>query len=143
MQTTWITNCIITPDGTRLECKHRHDHKLHLDANGEIYMNDGMQFYVRRSVNKQPAVDVSVASDQPFELQRAAFTWGTRGKDGLQKVQQVALRDLTTEHIQNILRTQHQIKSTYVKRLFLQELEYRAVFNNDAKSTLILQNKDQ
>jgi len=125
MQTTWITNCIITPDGTKLECNHRHDYKQHLDANGETYINDGLGWYVRRSVNKQPAVDISVTSDQPFELQRTAFTWGTRGKDGLQEVRKVPLQDLTTEHIQNILRTQQQIKDTYVEQLFLQELEYR------------------
>jgi len=125
MQTIWITNCIITPDGTMLKCKYHHDFKQHLDANGETYINDGVLGYVRRSVNKVPVVDISVTTDSPFEQQRKAFTWGTRGKDGLQEVQQVALKDLTTEHIQNILRTQQQINGTYVEQLFLQELEYR------------------
>lgn len=119
-----LVSAIITPDGTRLESRHRHDYKTHTDANGEEYMIDGGLDYVRRSVNKERAVDAFVYSDDTHEVIRESFKWGTYGKYGEQPLEMKLLKSLDTEHIEAILLTQKQLKSHIVK-VFEDELEYR------------------
>ena len=121
-----LRNAIITPDGTYLRSYNRHDYKQHLDnISGELYMVDGGNDYLRRSINEVPAEDLTVTLDDPFELQRCAFTWASYGKNGDQPKHYIHLCDLTTDHIRNILRTQHQIEGTYIEDLLMKELAYR------------------
>lgn len=124
-----LVNAIITPDGTRLESRHRHDYQTHIDANGEEYMIDGGLDYVRRSVNKERAVDAFVHDDDTHELIRESFKWGTYGKNGAhlnQPLVLIHLKSLDTEHIEAILETQTHLKSHIVK-VFENELKYRAL----------------
>lgn len=121
-----LRNAIITPDGTYLRSYDRHDYKQHLDTiSGEIYIVDGGNDYIRRSINEVEAEDLTVTLDDPFEKQRMAFVWGSYGKMGDQPKHYIHLCDMTTEHIRNILRTQTQIQGTYVEDLFVKELAYR------------------
>lgn len=121
-----IYNAIKTPDSTVLECKHPHDYQTHIDAvSGEVYMNDGLGYYARRSVNKVPYEDLSVTTEDAFEKQRECFTWGTRGKTGTEELRRVALKEMETEHIKAILNTQKHIKGTYVEDLLKKELNFR------------------
>lgn len=121
-----IYNSIITPDGTYLTCEHNHDFKVHLDkVSGETYMNDGLGYCIRRSVNKAPYIDFAVNSEHDHELQRKYFKWGTYGKDGKQEKKYVLLKDMSNLHIENILITQHPFKGTYVEELLMNELAYR------------------
>lgn len=121
-----LRNAIITPDGTYVRSYHRHDYKQHVDTlTGETYVVDGGNDYLRRSINEVPAEDYTVTTDDPFEEQRYAFTWGSYGKHGDQPKHYICLCDMSTDHIRAILRTQPQIKGTYVEDLFVQELEYR------------------
>ena len=119
-----LVNAIITPDGTRLESLHRHDYKTHTDANGEEYMLDGGLDYVKRSVNKERAVDAFVHDDDTHEVIREAFKWGTYGKNGDQPLEMKLLKSLDIEHIEAILETQTHLRSHIVK-VFEDELEYR------------------
>ena len=48
-----IQNKWQTPDGTILISKHRHDYVEYTDKNGDYYMIDGGNDYVRKSVNKK------------------------------------------------------------------------------------------
>ena len=121
-----LVNAIITPDGTRLESRHRHDYKTHIDVNGDEYMIDGGLDYVRRSVNKEPAIDAFVHDDDPHEIIRESFKWGTYGKKGDQPLVLIPLKLLDKEHIEAILETQTHLKSPIVK-VFEDELEYRNV----------------
>lgn len=121
-----LSNVIRTPDGTILQSFHTHDYKSHVDANGETYVVDGGRDYFRRSVNTIPAVDLSVTLESPWEDQRDAFKWGTYGKDGKQKLQYKALKDLTTNHIQAILDTQTHIPEWMRTMIFERELSYRS-----------------
>lgn len=121
-----LANRMRTPDGTLLESFHTHDYKEHVDANGETYIIDGGRSYVRRSVNNVPATDLTVTLESPWQDQREAFTWGTYGKDGKQKLQFKALKDLTTEHIQAILDTQTHIPEWMRTLIFERELQYRS-----------------
>ena len=69
-----VLNRIRTPDQTVLTSRHRHDYQYHKDKNGEIYMNDGGVEYIRRSINIEPYEDLSLYSDDPFEILRENIT---------------------------------------------------------------------
>lgn len=123
-----IRNAIITPDGTYLRSYHRHDYKEHKDTlTGEIFMVDGGNDYLRRSINTTPPEFMDVYLSDPFYVVREAFVWKSYGKnyehlpDGIY----IKLCDMTTEHIEAILETQRQIKGTYVEMLFKKELVFR------------------
>lgn len=121
---TLLVSAIITPDGTRLESAHRHDYNAHTDANGEMYVIDGGLDYIRTSVNKVPAVNACVYSDDPHEVIRESFKWGTYGKNGDEPLQRKTLDSLDTSHIVAILDTQHQLKA-HIRKVFEDELVYR------------------
>jgi len=122
-----LYNAVRTPDGTILCSTHGWDYREHLDAiTGETYMVDsGNSMYYRRSINDVPAVDMSVTTYSPFSQQRKVFTWGTYGKDGKGERTEIALCNMSTAHIEAVLRTQSKIKGTYVEELMINELEYR------------------
>lgn len=121
-----IHNSMQTPDGTILTSLYTHDFKEHIDANGEYYCNDGGRDYLRRSVNKEPAKDLTVTTESPWQEQREAFKWGTYGKSGDQPLQYVALNTMSTNHIQAILETQKHIPQWMRELIFERELQYRS-----------------
>lgn len=118
-----VYNAIKTPDNTILVSRHRHDYKEHLDANGEVYMVDGGNEYIRRSVNKEPAEDLIVTEDDPIEVIREVLRWGTFGKNGDQPLTYVLLKDMEDAHIKAILDNY----TTVYENVFKRELEYRGV----------------
>lgn len=126
-----LYNAVRTPDGTILCSTHGWDYREHLDATtGETYMVDsGNSMYYRRSINEVPAVDISVTTCSAFEEQRKVFLWGTYGVDGMVPRTQIALCNMSTPHIEAVLRTQSRIKGTYVEELMQNELEYRKINN--------------
>lgn len=120
-----IYNAIQTPDGTILHSKSVHDYVTHLDANGEEYMNDGGKEYLRRSVNKEEYVDLSVYSDSPFQEVRAVLTWGSFGIKGDEPLQMNILKDMSTDHINNIVANITHIPEWHMN-LFINELKWRS-----------------
>jgi hypothetical protein len=123
-----ICNAIVTPDGTYLRSYHRHDYKEHLDKlTGEIFMVDGGNDYLRRSVNTTPAIPMDVYLSDPFETIRRNFVWKSYGKNGehIPHGIYIYLYAMDTDHIHAILETQTQLKGSYVEKLFKQELAYR------------------
>jgi hypothetical protein len=123
--TQLLISAIITPDGTRLESTYRHDYQTYTDTNGEEYMIDGGTDYIRRSVNKERATDAFVYTDDPHEVIREAFKWGTYGKNGDQPLQRKPLSSLDTSHIEAILETQTQLKA-HITKVFEDELMFRS-----------------
>ena len=124
-QRNLVANKIITPDGTVLQSFSRHDYKTYVDKLcGETYMVDGGLVYLRRSVNEIPYKEASVYDDEPFEVIRKEFCWGTRGKDGDQPVQYKPLQSLTDDHIRAILETQWQVPE-WLRAVFIRELDWR------------------
>lgn len=119
-----LANRIQTPDGTILQSFHRHDYKTHLDANGEYYMVDGGIAYTRGIVNKVPAKDLCVYSDDDHSEIRKHFHWGTRGKDGRSPLEYRPLKDLSNLHIKAILETQTHIPE-YIAGVFAEEINLR------------------
>jgi hypothetical protein len=129
-----IANAIMCPDGTYLRSYNRHDYKEHLDkVSGEIYIVDGGNDYLRRSVNTTPATPMDVYLSDPFETIRRNFVWKSYGKNGehIPHGVYIYLYAMDTDHIHAILETQTQIKGTYVEDLMKQELAYRKEFSNE------------
>ena len=117
-----IRNAIMTPDGTVLESRHRHDFKTHLDKNGKTYMIDGGYDYSRRS-NNGDETDLCLYDDQPHEVQRVILTWGTYGKNADQPLKHKRVCDMSDAHIQAVLDTCNPYP--VLKRCMLTELEFR------------------
>ena len=98
-----IYNAIRTPDGTVLVSYHRHDYKTHLDDNGETYVIDGGLDYIRTSVNKIPAEDLSLYDDEPFEVIREHVFRGGRGVNGDEPLKYVLLKDINDDWLNAII----------------------------------------
>jgi hypothetical protein len=118
-----LLNRIKTPDGTILTSYNRHDYVTHKDTlTKEVLMVDGGTDYLRRNVGTYE--ELSVYDDGSHITRRSAVHWGTRGKDGKQPLVYKLLKDLDSDHIEAILKTQHQISDFY-KEIFKEELKYR------------------
>ena len=124
MEAKLLANRIVTPDGTMLHSKHRHDCVMYVDDNGETYMVDGGIDYCRGIINKEPAKDACVYSDEPHEIIRDVFCWGTRGKGGRDPVQFKPISTLSNQHIHNIRVTQSHIGEE-ISKVFADEEVYR------------------
>lgn len=127
-----LYNAIRTPDGTELWCRNLHDCQVYKDTiTNEVYMNDGIGFYVRRSMNIVEPRDLSVWIDyNDPELTpevRSVPLWRSYGKEGEYYPDGVvlSLHSMETDHIRAILETQYQIKGTVIEKLFQLELNER------------------
>ena len=119
-----IKNSIRTPDGTVLESRHRHDFVSHKDTiTGELYFTDGGLSYIKRSVNIKPYKDLSLYSDDPFEILRENITWGSRGKNGDEELHYKPISNMSNNHINSIL-SQYKLVE-HLKELFEKEISYR------------------
>lgn len=118
-----LLNRIKTPDGTILTSYNRHNYVEYKDTvTKEVLMVDGGTDYLRRNVGTYE--ELSVYDDGSHITRRSAVHWGTRGKDGKQPLVYKPLKDLDSDHIEAILKTQHQISDFY-KEVFMEELKYR------------------
>lgn len=98
-----IYNAIRTPDGTTISSRHRHDYVTHEDANGKTYMVDGGLDYLRRSAYDDQ-VELSLTIDDDHERVREVLAWGTYGKNGDEPYRQVLIKDMTSNHLQAVLK---------------------------------------
>lgn len=117
-----IRNSMITPDGTHLISRDRHDYVSHNDKNGKIYAIDGGLEYSRIVGDFQDCTNTSVYNDEPFEKIREAFAWGSYGPNGDQPKKYIVLKDMDTDHIEAILKTQSHI-SKVIRKIFQTELD--------------------
>lgn len=118
-----LLNRIKTPDGTILTSYNRHNYVEYKDTlTKEVLMVDGGTDYLRRNVGTYE--ELSVYDDGSHITRRSAVHWGTRGKDGKQPLVYKPLKDLDSDHIEAILKTQHQISDFY-REVFMEELKYR------------------
>lgn len=126
MEKHLIYNAIRTPDGTILESRHVHDYVTHLDANGDEYMVDGGFDYLRRNVNKVPAEDLSLYSDEKHEVIREHITRGGRGLDGKQPLKYVLLKDISSDWLNAIIKYEKELRpdNRFIKH-YIDERKYR------------------
>ena len=119
-----IRNALRTPDGTVLQSRHRHDYVTHTDANGKTYMLDGGLAYVRCSANGDEE-HLIVTLEDTHEVIREACDWGTYGINGDQPLAYIKLCDMTTDHIEAVLKNVPSINAG-IKIAFETELEFRS-----------------
>ena len=125
-----IANVLITPDGTELVSKYRHDYVEYVDDNKKWYFVDGGTDYFRYGEDPEsPAAKKQITNESPFSEIRQYFYWGTYGKNGDEPLQWKALKDLNTDHIKAILETQKQLPE-WRKNIFKAELTWRESNNN-------------
>ena len=121
---TLILNKIRTPDGTELTSYHVHDYKTHKDKNGETYMVDGGQDYLRRNINKIPYEEMSLTVNAEFTKIRENVFWGSRGVNGDQALIWNKISEMETSHIEAVLENCSHISTVY-KHFFEMELAHR------------------
>ena len=119
-----LCNRMLTPDGTMLESRHRHDYVTHLDANGKEYMLDGGLDYLRSSAHGDEKL-LTVYQDDPHEVIRLLVKWGTFGKNGDEPYKQIKIADMSTEHLQACLKTQQATMHPAICKVMENELKYR------------------
>ena len=116
----------MTPDGTILESKHRHDHVSHTDSNSEYYSNDGGLDYFHRTVNEIPAKDLSLYDNASHEQIRKVITRGSRGKSGREKLRYILLKDIDDEYLQAIIDYEQELRpNNRFLPIYLAEKEFR------------------
>ena len=117
-----VCNKMITPDGTILESRNRHDFRTYVDKNGKTYMIDGGLDCVRGSAQGDEKY-VSVYDTSPMKEVREHMTWGTYGKDGNQPLSYIKLKDMESDHIRAVLN----LKNIYpqFRTCFERELKHR------------------
>lgn len=109
------------PDGTILQSRHRHDYVSHTTDKGEYCFLDGGLDYIRHSGNLEC---LCIYSNAPHDIIRENFEWTSYGVNGDEDAKVNVLKDLSTEHIRAILRTQKHLPE-HIISIFKQELNFR------------------
>ena len=130
MEKRIVYNSIITPDGTTLVSRHRHDYVVYTDKNGLEYMIDGGNDYLRRGENKD-AIENSLYSDAPFEEIRKVYCRGGRGKDGKQPLTWTPLCKMSDEWLEAAF--QYNLKGgqgeSFANMMYVAEQDFRKTNN--------------
>ena len=122
-----IYNAIRTPDGTILESRSVHDFVGYTDANGKFYAADGGLEYLKRCGDNDYE-ELSLTLEDDFNKIRECVRWGTYGPKGNRPMRFVKIKDMSTDHIQNILKGRLGMK---IRSVFEKELEFREGANNE------------
>ncbi len=103
--------------GDVLISRHKHDYK---DCScGSCSIDGGIDYRRLKGYH----TDLAVYTDDHHLVIREVFEWGSYGKDGKQDLHFIKLKDMTTDHIKNIIRTQ--TLRTEILQIFNDELLYR------------------
>lgn len=86
---------------------------------GQMLINEGIVSDDIRTWNLE-LCDYNI----PHEVARGIHTWGTRGKDLMDKMKYLFIKDLETNHIKAILKTQTHI-SEVIRKFLKDELKFR------------------
>jgi hypothetical protein len=106
MDKTIIYNALQTPDGTILHSKHRHDYIEYKDTNGNVYVIDGGNDYVRCSCNGDEVFLTKYFEDCTFEECANYMCWGSNYDKDMNRLPKTIWKkicELDTNHIEAIL----------------------------------------
>ncbi len=87
---------------------------------GQFLINKGIVEDGIRTWNAE-IIDYPLSHEVIREIQ----TWGTNGPGGTMKRKDIFLKDLLTDHIKAILKTQKHIKGTKLEKILKEELKFR------------------
>ena len=115
---------IITPDGTQIVSRHRHDYKEYIDTiTGDTYVLDGGTEYIRMSINEVPATPGFVYVDDPHELKRQCKVWGTYGKKGDEPFRYISVAEMEDAHLKILVEDDWAQED--ILQCILDEIEWR------------------
>lgn len=138
MERKLLVSRIKTPDGTILTSRHVHDYVTHEDKNGLTYMLDGGDEYQRFYLNdNEPHEDVSIYTDDPFEVIRKHYYRGSRGKNGDEPLKYVPLCEMSDEWIKNCIIYNYELGEDIFclsNSYYMEELIYRRDKNIEIKN---------
>ena len=115
-------------DGTVLISRFQHDFVSHFDTVDQttVFIDGGLEPCVRVSGGLENMCLYDTDEDH-MEL-RELYSWTSYGIDGRQPPKTQVIKDLTTDHIENILKTQIHLPE-HVLNMFRRELTYRALLS--------------
>lgn len=115
-------------DGTILISHSQYDFVSHFDTVDQttVFIDGGLGPCVRVSGDLENMCLYDTDEDH-MEL-RELYPWTSYGIDGLQLPKTQVIKDLTTDHIENILKTQIHLQK-HVLNMFRRELTYRALLS--------------
>ena len=122
-----ICNQIRTPDGTILISHTVHDYKEYKDKNGLVYMVDGGNDYLRRTIHKEaPYEELTIYEDAPFEVIRDNYYRGTFDKE--KNRIWIKISEMSNSHLENCIT--FNIKNgvdenCFANTMYRKELNYR------------------
>lgn len=113
-------------DGTMLISRSQHDFVSHHDTvdNAEVFIDGGIGPCIRVSGNLTNCCLYNTDEDHA-EL-RELYQWTSFGPTGFDPPKKSAIKDLTTDHIEAILKTQIHLP-VHVLDMFRRELIYRTL----------------
>lgn len=121
-----IYNAIKCPDGTILVSKHRHDFQRHIQSDGREYFVDGGLAY--RRIGGEDYEDLAVYDTDVHSKIREVFEWTRRldaNMNRLDKPEQVLLKDISDEHLKNLVEWTKEDYPDYIHNIFLDEMCWR------------------
>lgn len=101
------------------ELVSRTRHDMQMCRCGKSFVDGGLD-YIRRSAD---LISTTVDTADLFHILREKFEWGTYGKTGKDKLKYVALKDLSLNHIDNILNNL-ELPEDLIE-IFIKETKYR------------------
>lgn len=130
---------LITPDGTELVSRYRHDFQTYTDKNGKWYMIDGGSDYCRSSANGDEKF-IQITTNDNFELIRDSY----RRYNKYSK-EYIKLSEMSCDWLQNLidLFIIEEVTENPLFRIFLEEKIYRTekeiyIAENEQKSKELL-----
>ncbi|HIC44679.1 MAG TPA: hypothetical protein EYO73_10505 [Sulfurimonas sp.] len=114
---------IQTPDGTFICSRSFNDLAEYTDKNGQHYGLEGGLAYQKVQYDKNDYRDASIYTTDDFSLIRENIVWDSYGIDGDEEMQQIKIKDLELDHIENIL-ILPSLSRTY-EEILLSEIEFR------------------
>lgn len=123
-----ILNQIKTPDGTIIKSMHVHDYVTHTDKNGKTYMVDGGDEYLRRILhNDAPYEELTIYSDDKFEVIRENYHRGGRGKNGDQPLTWVPISKMSDSWLNAaiVYNEERGQGKSFANEMYNKEKEYR------------------
>ena len=121
-----LVNRWMTKDGTVLISRTQHDFQSHFDTvdQREVFLDGGVGPTIR--VSGDLLNMCLYDKDEDHHEVRELYLWTSYGVDGKQPPKTQPIKDLTTEHIAAILKTQTHLPE-YVLNMFQREIVYRCL----------------
>lgn len=101
--------------GEVLVSNYTHDYKQ-CSCENETMVDGGLSYVRYGGKDLDKVKPFSVTTEDPFDVQREYFEWGTYGKDGDQPLSWVKLKDMSLGHLEAV---------KDVRDIFKEEIKYR------------------